>query len=76
MSKAAVIAEMGQPDGYQTEGNAEALTYANRLMTGWSWDRADYHVILVNGAVTAWGPGTIRQNSAPGTLTTLVLVQP
>ena len=56
---------MGRPDGYNRAGNYEAMTYANRLMSGWSWDRADYSVILVDGTVSSYGPGTIRQGSGP-----------
>jgi hypothetical protein len=56
---------MGRSDGYRREGNTEVLTYANRLMSGWAWDRADYHVMLVDGRVTACGPGTIRAAPAP-----------
>jgi hypothetical protein len=65
MTKDQVIAVLGNPDGYTQSGSTEALTYGNRLMSGFSWDRADYHVILTSGAVTAYGPGTVRQNSAP-----------
>jgi hypothetical protein len=70
MSKNQVIATLGQPDGFRREGRTEALTYSNRLMSGWSWDRADYHVILTDGQVSAYGPGVVRQNSGPavGTL--------
>ena len=64
---------MGRPDGYTREGNSEALTYANRLMSGWSWDRADYNVVLVDGRVSAFGPGTIRQGQGPN-VGVLVLV--
>lgn len=27
---------LGRPDGYQRQGNTEALIYANRLLSGWS----------------------------------------
>ena len=74
MTKAQVITALGQPDGYSQAGSTEALTYSNRLMSGWSWDRADYQVILSSGVVTAYGPGTVRQNSAPGNIRTLVLI--
>jgi hypothetical protein len=74
MTKDQVFAVLGRPDGYAQSGSTEALTYGNRLMSGFSWDRADYHVILTSGVVTAYGPGTVRQNSAPGNLRTLVLI--
>ena len=46
MSKDDVIARLGNPDGFQRSGDYEALRYTNRLISGWSWDRADYNVIL------------------------------
>jgi hypothetical protein len=63
MSKDDVLAKMGNPDGFRRANNTEALIYANRLMSGWSWDRADYVVLLEDGRVTQYGPGTVRQNS-------------
>jgi hypothetical protein len=74
MTKDQVIAVLGSPDGYAQSGSTESLTYGNRLMSGFSWDRADYHVIFTSGVVTAYGPGTVRQNSAPGNIRTLVLI--
>lgn len=62
-TRAQVEQIMGRPDGYNRIENSEALIYANRLMSGWSWDRADYNIILVNGRVSAYGPGTIRQGT-------------
>lgn len=67
MSKQDVIAALGKPDGFQRTGDLEALTYKNRLVSGWSWDRADYTVILQNGRVVQWGAGGVRQNS-PNTI--------
>ena len=63
---------MGNPDGYRREGNVEALTYSNRLMSGWGWDRADYHVVITDGLVSAYGPSTIRQQTSP--VSTLLLI--
>lgn len=67
MTKQQVVAALGNPDGVQTSGSYEALEYANRLISGWSWDRADYYVILNNGVVTSYGPGQVRQER-PGVL--------
>ena len=61
MTKDQVIATLGQPDGFKRNGDAEALQYTNRLISGWSWDRTDYTVILENGHVTQYGPGQVRQ---------------
>ena len=60
MNKAEVIEILGRPDAYQLNGEYEAMKYANRLMSGWSWDRADYYVILKNDSVVEYGPGEVR----------------
>ena len=41
MTKDQVTTLLGRPDGYSQSGSTEALTYSNRLMSGFSWDRAD-----------------------------------
>ncbi len=72
MSKAEVISILGNPDGAKRSGNFEALSYKNRLMSGWSWDRADYNVIMENGVVPEYGPGTVRQKD-PNVSTLIIL---
>ena len=72
MSKDEVIRVLGNPDGFQRSGDYEALRYTNLLISGWSWDRADYNVILSNGQVLEYGPGQVRQRD-PNT-STLILV--
>lgn len=61
MSKAQVIGTLGKPDGFKRAGEFEALQYTNRLISGWSWDRTDYTVILRNDRVVEYGPGEVRQ---------------
>ena len=61
MTKAEVISVLGNPDGFQRTSEYEALGYTNRLISGWSWDRADYTVILQNGHVVQYGAGQVRQ---------------
>ena len=61
MSKNEVLSILGNPDGFQRSGDYEALRYTNRLISGWSWDRTDYTVILKNGQVIEYGPGQVRQ---------------
>lgn len=65
MSRADVVGIMGAPDGVQVNGNTEVLKYANRLMSGFSWDRTDYFVTLTNGQVSGYGNGEVRQNAPP-----------
>ena len=62
MTKQQVISELGNPDGFQRSGDYEALVYTNRLISGWSWDRTDYTIILQNGRVVQYGTGQVRQN--------------
>lgn len=59
--RASVEHALGRPDGYAQMDGYDVLTYKNRLMSGWSWDRADYQVILKDGHVVQYGPGEVRQ---------------
>lgn len=72
MSKNDVVSQLGEPDGYKRRGNYEALQYTNRLISGWSWDRTDYTVILKDGKVVEYGPGEVRQRD-PGSSTLIVV---
>ena len=72
LSKEEVINILGNPDGFQRSGEYEALRYTNRLISGWSWDRADYSVILKNERVVEYGPGQVRQRDP--NVNTLILV--
>lgn len=68
MSREQVMQILGKPDGLRSHENVEALTYADRLMSGFKWSRADYVIVLVDGKVTEYGPGAIRtQNPNTGT---------
>ena len=60
MPKEEVVQALGHPDGYQSRGEYEALKYSHRLVTGWSWDRADYFVILKDGKTVEYGTGEVR----------------
>lgn len=63
MDRAQVVKLLGNPDGVRRHENVEALTYADRLMSGFKWSRADYVIVLVDGRVTEYGPGEIRSNN-------------
>jgi hypothetical protein len=75
MSRPQVVEILGPPDGFQTAGDYEALKYANRLMSGWSWDRTDYHVVLRHGRVVASGNGEVRQDD-PNVLMLIPITPP
>lgn len=66
MSQADVVGTLGRPDGFRTEGDYTILKYTNRLISGWSWDRADYFVILKDGKVTEYGSGEVREKNVGG----------
>ena len=72
MAKEEVLTILGNPDGFQRAGEYEALRYTNGLISGWSWDRADYNVILRAGKVIEYGPGQVRQRDS--NVNTLILV--
>jgi hypothetical protein len=63
MTKEQVISTLGNPDGLKRAGDYEALLYTNRLISGWSWDRTDYSVILRNDRVVEYGTGQVRQEN-------------
>lgn len=63
MERAQVIRLLGRPDGVRTHEDMEALTYADRLISGFKWNRADYVVVLRDGVVVEYGPGEIRTDS-------------
>jgi hypothetical protein len=73
MDRQAVERQLGRPDGFSEQEGYQVLTYKNRLMSGWSWDRADYQVLLKDGLVVQYGPGEVRQNQPN---TGLVIVAP
>ena len=60
MTRQEVIKILGQPDGFKRSGDYESLKYANKLMSGWAYDRADYFAILKNGRLVEYGVGEVR----------------
>jgi len=68
MTRSEVEAVLGKPDGFQRAGEYVGYQYTNRLISGWSWDRADYVTIFKNGRLIQWGPGQVRQNEPASAL--------
>lgn len=65
MTPGEVQAIMGRPDGMTRAGNRVGWQYANRLMSGWSWDQADYYAVFEDTRLAEWGAGQVRQNPGP-----------
>jgi hypothetical protein len=62
MTKDHVVADLGDPDGYQHDGDYEVLRYTNKLVSVFSRDRADYYAILRDGKLVQYGAGQVRQD--------------
>ena len=63
MSKEQVVKTLGNPDGNAVSGKYEMLTYSNRLMSGWAYDKADYKIILEDNKVVQYGAENVRQDN-------------
>lgn len=63
MSREQVVKTLGKPDGDAVNGKYELLTYSNRLMSGWGYDKADYKVVLESGKVVQYGAENVRQDN-------------
>jgi len=63
MTRQQVVGILGRPDAVRTSGPYEQLGYTHRLVTGSSWDRSDFNVILKDGRVVEFGHGEIRDRS-------------
>src|SRR5687768_8112817 len=59
---------LGSPDGVRSVEGHEVYTYTNKLISGWSWDRADYNVIFRDGRVVEYGAGEVRPGPKPMTV--------
>ena len=68
MEKVELEKALGKPDGYRKDNNFEIYSYYNKMISGWSYDKADYHFIFENGKLIQWGAGEIRQNKNTGAI--------
>ena len=75
MSQDQVMSTLGRPDGFKVQGDYTSLDYINRLISGWSWDRTDYHVILKNDKLVEYGAGEIRMRDVGGFQTLFIYNQ-
>ena len=61
MTRQQVVGILGRPNAVRSNGPYEQLEYTHRLITGWSWDRSDFKVILKDGRVIELGHGEVRE---------------
>jgi hypothetical protein len=66
MSQNEVEQVLGKPDGFKQTGEFTIYKYTNRLISGWSWDRADYSFIFKNNSLVEYGAGEVREKDVGG----------
>ena len=66
MSQEEVVSVIGKPDGFQQRGEYTIYKYTNRLISGWSWDRADYFFIFKDDMLIEYGAGEVREKNVGG----------
>jgi hypothetical protein len=66
MTKAQVISMLGSPKGYEQNGDYETLQYPGGLISGWSYDTADFYVTLHHGLVEKYGAANVQKGHPPG----------
>jgi hypothetical protein len=59
MTKEQVIHVLGRPDSYDNGEGYEIFAYNQRMMSGWSWDRADYVFRFKDDALVSYGPQNV-----------------
>ncbi len=61
MSKNQVMQILGKQDQISQNGNGwVTYYYKDRLISGWSWDKTDYHIVFdPNGKVYEYGHGPV-----------------
>ena len=56
MSKQQIISKLGNPDKSYSKDELEVLTYLNRKPKTFSFDHADYQVVLINNTAAEISP--------------------
>jgi len=76
MTPTQVTEVMGAPTGQQRSGNLLRYDYTNALISGWSWDRADYYAVFEDDKLVQWGTGEVRQNRPNAATLTVIPFPP
>lgn len=66
MSREEATVILGKPDGFKVVDEHVVYTYTNKLISGWAWDRTDYHVIFKDEMLIEYGNGEVRQKDVGG----------
>ncbi|WP_263081866.1 outer membrane protein assembly factor BamE [Endozoicomonas sp. Mp262] len=66
MSQNEVVQVLGKPDGFRQSGDYTIYKYTNRLISGWSWDRADYSFVFKDTHLVEYGAGEVRERNVGG----------
>jgi hypothetical protein len=61
MTKDQVISLLGNPKGYEQNDCFEILQYPGGLVSGWSYDTADFSVTLHDGVVEKYGASNVQK---------------
>ena len=72
MTQNQVTQILGKPDGFQQRGAYTIHKYTNRLISGWSWDRADWLLIYKDGKLVEYGSGEVREKEIGGVHTIFI----
>jgi len=65
-SPSSVEKKLGKADGFKVNDEYMVYHYNHKLISGWAWDRADFHVIFKNNRVVEYGMGEVRQKDING----------
>ena len=68
-SPSIVEKKLGKADGFKVRGKFTVYTYNHKLITGYAWDRADFHVIFEDNKVVEYGMGEVREKDVGGVQT-------
>ena len=68
-SPSIVEKKLGKADGFKVRGKSTVYHYNHKLISGWAWDRADFHVIFEDNKVIEYGMGEVRLKDVGGVQT-------
>ena len=60
MTTSEVKSALGNPDGYERNGELELFSYTDRMVSGWGWDKGNYKVLFKEGKAIQYGIDSMR----------------